>query len=59
MKTEEIKMLKIELEGKDADHFKAALKKINNEESRAGFNSSVLNADEKQLIKTLNEQVNK
>lgn len=59
MKTEEIKTLKIEFDGEDADKFKSAIKKIQSEESKCGFNSGVLNVEEKQLIKTLSENINK
>jgi hypothetical protein len=59
MKTEEIKMLKIEIDGSDADSFKTAIKKITEQETRAGFNSSVLNADENQIIKNIFESINK
>lgn len=47
MKTEEVKTLKVEFEGDDADKFKALVKKVNEQESKAGFNNSTLNADEK------------
>ncbi len=58
MKTEEIKTLKVELEGDDSDKFKSAIKKIQEQESKAGFNNSVLTADEKILIKNLSEKLN-
>lgn len=57
MKIEEIKTLKVEFEGEDADRFKAAIKKINEQESKAGFNNSALNTDEKILVKNLNEKL--
>lgn len=55
MKTEDIKILKIELEAKEADDFKSALKKFHDENQRAGF-KQVLTADEKEVIKNLNEK---
>jgi hypothetical protein len=58
MKTEEIKTLKVELDGDDADRFKSAIKKVQEQESKAGFNNSVLNAEEKVLIKSLSEKLN-
>lgn len=59
MDTEEIKSLKIEFKGDEADKFKTAIKKVYEETSRAGFNSSSLNSDELKLIKDINEKVNK
>jgi hypothetical protein len=59
MKTEEIKTVKIEFDGDEADQFKSAIKKINNETGRAGFSKNVdLNADEVKLIKDLNNKIN-
>lgn len=57
MKTEEIKSIKIEFEGSEADQFKKAIGKINEENSRIGFKSD-LDADEIKLLKSLNEKIN-
>jgi hypothetical protein len=57
-KVEEVKNLKIELEGDDADKFKTAIKKIHTEHTRAGFNNTALNPDELKLIKDINDKVN-
>ncbi len=59
MKTEEIKSIKIELEGSEADQFKAAIKKIDKENGKIGFaNSSDLNADEIKIIREINSKLN-
>ena len=59
MKTEEIKSLKIELDGIEADHLKSALKKIGAEVERAGFKKIAdLSSDEIKIIKDLNQKVN-
>lgn len=58
MDTEEIKSLKIEFKGEEADKFKSTVKKIYEETSRAGFNQSNLNADELKLIKDMNQKIN-
>jgi hypothetical protein len=59
MKTEEIKSIKIELEGEEADKFKSAIKKIDQENGRIGFgNSADLNSDEIKLIRDLNGKIN-
>ena len=59
MKTEEIKSIKIELEGSEADIFKSAVKKIDKENGKIGFaNSSDLNADEVKIIRDINEKIN-
>lgn len=57
MKTENIKVLKIELEGDESEQFKSAIKKINEENQKAGF-TQVMNADEKLVIKNINEKIN-
>lgn len=59
MESEEIKTLKIEFKGDEADKFKSAIKKFHEDSSRTGFNNTTLNADELKLIKDLNEKVNK
>lgn len=59
MDSEEIKSLKIEFKGEEADRFKSTIKKVHEEISRAGFNNSTLNGDELKLIKDINEKVNK
>lgn len=56
MKIETIKHLKIKLNGKNIDNFKSALKKINEENKKVGFKSTLLNEDE---IKILNDIFNK
>jgi hypothetical protein len=58
MESEEIKSLKIEFKGEEADQFKKAIKKIHEDTSRAGFNNTSLTSDELKLIKTINEKVN-
>lgn len=59
MKTEEIKSIKIELEGTEADQFKSAIKKIDKENGRIGFsNPSDLDADEVKLIRDINDKIN-
>ena len=57
MKTETINVLKIELEGDEADKFKTAIKKINEENQKAGF-TQIMNPDEKSVIKTINDKIN-
>ena len=60
MKTEEVKSIKIELEGDEADRFKSAIKKIDKENGAIGFkNPSNLDADEIKLLREINEKVNK
>jgi len=59
MKTEEVKSIKIELEGKESDRFKSAIKKIDAENGRIGFlNPSDLDADEVMLIRDINKKLN-
>lgn len=59
MKTEEIRTIKIEFDGEEADKFKSAIKKINEESGKAGFSKNVdLTADEVKLIKDLNQKIN-
>lgn len=59
MRTEEIKTVKIEFEGDEADKFKSAIKKIDAETGRAGFSkNSDLNPDEIKLIRDINEKIN-
>lgn len=59
MKTEEIKTIKIEFDGSEADTFKSAVKKLTDETGRAGFNkNSDLNAEEVKLIRDINEKIN-
>lgn len=59
MKTEEVKSVKIEFEGDEADKFKAAIKKIDIENKRIGFqNPSNLDANEIMLIRDLNQRLN-
>lgn len=59
MKTEEIKTVKIEFDGEEADKFKSAIKKIDAEINKAGFSKNVdLSADESKLIKDLNQKIN-
>ncbi len=57
MKTEEIKTTKIELDGQESDHFKSALKKVQKETERAGFNKE-FSAEEAKVIKDLNTKLN-
>ena len=57
MKTEEIKTLKVEFNGDDADKFKSIVKKINTQEQKAGFTNTVLDADEKVLIRDLDDKL--
>lgn len=59
MKTEEVKSLKLELEGQEADHFKSAIKKLYDENTKAGFTASNLTADEKKVLGDINQSVNK
>lgn len=59
MEFEEIKSIKIEFKGEEADKFKSAIKKLHEDASRSGFNSTSLNGDELKLIKELSERVNK
>lgn len=58
MKTEEVKSIKIEFEGPEADNFKSAIKKIEQENTRVGFQASSLTGDELKLIKDLNQKIN-
>jgi hypothetical protein len=58
METEEIKTVKVEFKGDEADKFKSLIKKINDQEGRAGFNNSVLDSDEKILVKEMNSKLN-
>ena len=57
MKIEESKQLKVKLKGSDSATFKSVLKKLNIEESRAGFKNSIFNDDEKKLIKKLASKI--
>lgn len=60
MKTEEIKSVKVEFEGSEADTFKSAIKKLESESGKIGFSTrSDLNADEIKLIREINEKINK
>lgn len=59
MKTEEIKTIKVEFEGTEYDTFKSAVRKINLEAGRAGFQkNSDLNPEEIKLIRDINEKIN-
>lgn len=58
MKTEEVRSIKIEFEGVEADNFKSAIKKIEQENTRVGFQASNLSGDELKLIKDLNQKIN-
>ncbi len=59
MKTEEVKSIKIELEGDESDKFKSAIKKIDIENGKIGFvNSSNLSGDEIMLIRDINKKLN-
>jgi hypothetical protein len=58
MELEEIKSIKIEFKGEEADRFKTAIKKVHEDVSRAGFNNTTLSSDELKLIKDLNQKVN-
>lgn len=58
MDSEEIKTLKVEFKGDEADKFKSAIKKIYEETSKAGFTQSDLTGDELKLIKDLKEKIN-
>lgn len=58
MKTEEVKSIKIEFEGGEADTFKSAIKKIEIENTKVGFQATILNSDELKLIKDLNQKIN-
>lgn len=59
MKIEEIKSIKIEISDSDSDHFKSAIKKLSEENKRAGFTASILNSDEKKIIDDINKELNK
>lgn len=58
MKTEEVKSIKIEFEGAEADTFKSAINKIEKESGKVGFNNGTLNSDEVKLIRDINEKLN-
>lgn len=59
MTTEEIKSVKVQFDGDEADKFKSAIKKINDETGRAGFSkNSDLNAEEIKLIREINDKIN-
>lgn len=59
MKAEEVKSIKIEFEGTEADSFKSAVKKLEKETSKIGFQQSLdMTADEMKLIRDLNEKIN-
>ena len=59
MKTEEVKSIKIELEGTEADTFKSAVKKIDKVNGEIGFqNKNELNADEVKIIRDINSKLN-
>lgn len=59
MKTEEIKTIKVEFELHEADTFKSAIKKLNEETGKAGFNkNSDLNPEEIKLIREINAKIN-
>lgn len=58
MKTEEVKSIKVEFEGSEAYTFKSAIKKLEKENTKTGFNSTPLTSDELKLIKDLNEKIN-
>lgn len=56
MKAEKIDVFKIELEGKEATDFKAALQKVIDENNRAGFQQN-MTADEKKIVKDIHEKL--
>lgn len=58
MKTEKITTLKIELEGSEIDNFKTALKKVNEENNKAGFDRFSMNSEEVSFVKNLIEKLN-
>lgn len=55
----ECKTLTITLQGDDVEKFKKIITKVVEESQRAGFNSNLLDADQKEFIKTLNEKLPK
>lgn len=57
MKTEEVKSIKIEFEGNEAEKFKSAIKKIETEVSKIGFGNS-LDGDEVKIVRELNDKLN-
>lgn len=56
MKKEKIDILKIELEGQEATDFKAAIAKVVEENSRAGFQQA-MTPDEKKVMIDINNLV--
>lgn len=58
MKVEEIKSVTITLTGDESDSFKSAIKKIEEENKKAGF-IQLMNVDEKSIIKQINDSINK
>lgn len=59
MTATENKTLTITLHGDDADKFKKIVQRITEESQRAGFSNSLLDADQKEFIKNLNEKIPK
>jgi hypothetical protein len=57
MKIEESKNLKIKLKGDDADKFKAAIKKIADNDRAIGFDNKALTPDEHQTLKNLSQKL--
>ncbi len=59
MKTEEIKSIKIEFEGDEAEKFKSVIKKMDSDSKKIGFGSqSDLDSNEIMLIRELNTKIN-
>lgn len=59
MKHEEIKSVKVEFEGGEADTFKSAIKKLESESGKAGFSkNSDLSPEEIKLIRDINDKLN-
>lgn len=58
MKSEEIKTLKLELEGSESDDFKSAIKKLHSENTKAGFKATILTPEELKVITDINQKLN-
>lgn len=56
MKTEKVDVLKIELEGDEAKHFKQAIQKVVEENNRAGFQQG-MTPEEKKVIKDIHDKL--
>jgi hypothetical protein len=56
MKVENDNVLKVKLKGDDAVNFKSAIKKIVEEESKAGFKTGRLTEEESKVIKNISDK---